>query len=514
MEKTDGFFKERYDTIIIGGALSGLASALMLADKGKDVLVLEQHNLPGGLATSFVRGGVELEATLHEMMSIGPEEQPLKIRKFFDEIGVKIDWIPVPEAYRVILPNSDIDVTLHPGYERMAHEVDSAVPGTYEKVLHLMQLCNTVYESVNVLSVHPMSKVHMLIKHDQFVKTAGYSAMDVIDTFDLPREAVEILSAYWIYVGNPMTTLPFTVYAVLMADYFRGSYVCNNLSHGMSLAMERRAVELGAQVEYRQHVEKILVKNGRVTGVRTSRGDVIKSDYVISGAYPNTVYSKMIEPLSEVPACAIRSINARRMSVTCFSVIMLLDQTPEQLGIDSYSVFSGDTLDTEKIYEQCKTLGPYDYLTTICLNHANPDCVPKGMTELSITTLPLPEGWFKITEDDYHKTERRIARQMIEKIEKLHGINLLDHITEIVIESPMTIAHYTGAWNGGIYGYRHCQDDNIVARLTMSDEERYITGLEFAGAHAISGNGMSPCITNGRKAAKGVLDEMEKEARA
>ena len=54
------FYKDHYDVIVIGGALAGLSSALMLADKGLDVLVLERHNLPGGIATSFVRGGIEI----------------------------------------------------------------------------------------------------------------------------------------------------------------------------------------------------------------------------------------------------------------------------------------------------------------------------------------------------------------------------------------------------------------------------------------------------------------------
>ena len=53
------FYKEKYDAVVVGGALSGLACALTLASKGKDVLVLERHNLPGGIATSFVRGGME-----------------------------------------------------------------------------------------------------------------------------------------------------------------------------------------------------------------------------------------------------------------------------------------------------------------------------------------------------------------------------------------------------------------------------------------------------------------------
>ncbi len=504
------FYKDHYDAIVIGGALSGLASALTLSEKGLSVLVLEQHNLPGGLATSFVRGKFEFEATLHEMMSIGPKERPLKIRQFFDEYCVDIDWIRVPEAYRLVLPNDGIDITLHAGFEKMAAEIDEQVPGEKEKVLKFMGLCKKVYDSVNVLSANPMSKFRMLREHEEFVKTAGYSAMEILKKSGLKDETIKILSAYWIYVGSPLNVLPFTIFAFLVADYFYGgSYICRNTSHEMSLKMATRAEELGAQIEYRQRVDKILVEDGRVVGVRTSRGDEIHADYVISGAYPNKVYSSMIEPAGAVPQKAIKWVNGHRMGVTAFSVMMMLEGTPEELGIDSYSIFSGSTMDTEEIWKGQYKLEPYDYITSICVNLTNPDEVPEGYTELSITALPTADGWLKVKADDYFAEKRRIARGMIENYEKVIGRKLLDRIAEIEIASPMTIAHYTGSWNGGIYGYQHHMDDHVVARLTMHDEENFIGGLFFAGAHAISGDGMGPAITNGRAAAKDVLKDLD-----
>ena len=243
------FYKDHYQVIIIGGALAGMSAALQLQAKGvKDILILEKHNLPGGLATDFVRNGIEIEATLHEMMSIGKKGERLKVGQFFDDMGVNIDWLPVPECYRVVLPNSGLDVTLHDGYERMAREINAAVPGTFEKVHELMLLCRRVYDSMNVLSVTPMSKVQMLLKHPDFVKTVGYSATEVIETFHLPKKAVELLTPYWIYVGSPMDKLPFTIYAFLMADYFTGSHVCRYFSHEMSMRMQQKVEENGAHI--------------------------------------------------------------------------------------------------------------------------------------------------------------------------------------------------------------------------------------------------------------------------
>ena len=504
------FYKDHYDVIVIGGALAGLSSALMLADKGKDVLVLERHNLPGGIATSFVRGGIEIEAALHEMMSIGEKDNRLKVGKFFDDMGVDIDWMRVPEAYHASLPG--LEVTLHPGLETFAREIDNEVPGTYDKVLKLLNLCNTVFDSVNELSIHPMSKAKMLMKHAAFVKTAGYSTKDVIDTFELPQKAVDLLSPYWIYVGSGFSDLPFTIYAVLMADYVGyGSYIPRYFSHEMSLKMAERAEQMGVQIEYRQHVDKILVKDGRAYGVRTARGDEIYADYVISSAYPNKVYTSMIEPADAVPKKAIKMVNGRRISLTAFSVILILDKTAEELNIHDYSIFRGDTMDTDKCYENLAGLGPYKYITCICHNLANPDCTPKGTCSFSMTTLPQVSGWSKVTAGEYDEVKHRVAKQMIDDMSEYFGVNLLDHVLEIVIETPMTVNRYTNAWNGCIYGYAHTMEDHIVARLQTAEKEKFIEHLEFSGAHQISGDGMGPQITNGRKAAKNVLDTMKAE---
>ncbi len=501
------FYKDHYQVVIIGGGLSGFGTALQLQQKGiTDILILEKHNLPGGLASSYVRDGIEIEATLHEMMSIGPKEDRLKVGQFLDDCGVDIDWMRVPEAYRLILTGEDIDITLHAGFRTMADEIGEQYPEWKEKIYDFMCLCGRVYNSMNYLSTHTMSKAAMLVKHPDFVKTLGYTAKEVMDTYGFPTKIREILSAYWIYVANPLSTLPFTIYAFLMADYFRGgSYVCRGFSHEISMKMERKVEEQGAQIEFSQEVDKILVKDGHVTGVRTKRGDEISCDYVVSGAYPNRVYTQMIEPSSAVPEGAIKAINSRKLSVCPVSVMMVLKGTPEEIGIESYSVFSGDHLDTDELWEESKQLGNYNYLSAICLNLANPGCTPEGYTQLSITALPLVDGFLNVREEDYYQIKQDLAADFIRRYEEDNGIVIHDKIVEIEVSTPFTISHYVGAWKGSVYGYQHNIKDHAVARMQMADREDYISGLAFNGSAAVSGNGMAPSITNGRAAASYIL---------
>ena len=96
--------KKNYDVIVIGSGNGGLGAALSVLNNGKTCLVLEKHNIPGGFATSFVRGRFEFEASLHEFNGIGTKENPGSCGKLFNALGVgdKIEWVPLHEAYRLI----------------------------------------------------------------------------------------------------------------------------------------------------------------------------------------------------------------------------------------------------------------------------------------------------------------------------------------------------------------------------------------------------------------------------
>lgn len=45
-----------FDAIVIGAGNAGLTAATALQRGGARTLLLERHNIPGGCATSFIRG--------------------------------------------------------------------------------------------------------------------------------------------------------------------------------------------------------------------------------------------------------------------------------------------------------------------------------------------------------------------------------------------------------------------------------------------------------------------------
>ena len=74
-----------YDVIIIGAGISGLVCGCYLAKAGLKVLIVEQHDKPGGYCTSFKRHGFIFDAAAH---SFGSYREGGNFKKIVKELGV------------------------------------------------------------------------------------------------------------------------------------------------------------------------------------------------------------------------------------------------------------------------------------------------------------------------------------------------------------------------------------------------------------------------------------------
>ena len=75
--------EQQYDVIVIGGGISGLAAAALLAKKGKRVTLLEQSKSLGGRAKTRVVDGFHFNLGAHALYRSGPAEAVLH------ELGVQ-----------------------------------------------------------------------------------------------------------------------------------------------------------------------------------------------------------------------------------------------------------------------------------------------------------------------------------------------------------------------------------------------------------------------------------------
>ncbi len=505
---------EDYKVVIIGAGNGGLVAAARLALAGIKVLLIEQHNLPGGFASSFVRGRFEFETSLHELADFGSVSNPGGIRVLFNKLGVDAEFLEVPEAYRII--TKDLDVTMPFGIENFLNEIEKQVPGCRESVENFFKIAQEISNAFAYIgkSKGNPDQTILIKEHSNFLKTASYSTLEVEEALGIPKKAQDILNAYWAYLGLPMNRINFTLFAAMVNTYIkRGAYIPKYRSTEFTLALDKRIRELGGEIMYNTRVEKILVEKGRVVGVETSNGDKINTNYVISNSSQTLVYNNLIHPKSEVPEIAYKEVNARIHGLSALVVYLGLNASAEELGINEYSYFIMEDMDTANLYDQWKELRVPKGQATVCLNVAIPDCSPPGTSIIYITTLFKPEVWKDVKPEDYVDIKNRIADGLITDFENALGISIRDYIEEIEVATPETFARYTRTYNGIVYGYEPESWDSLIPRLMMMGEHNYIKGLEFAGGFGRRCHGYSSALKDGEIAALLVLNKLKVKVR-
>ena len=173
---------KNYDIIVIGAGCGGLSAAVCAAKEGKNVLLLERHNAPGGFMSSFVRGRFEFDISLQQLCGFSQNTEHGELRQLFDELNItkKIEWTQIPEAFRLISKSAD------------GSEIDVIVDDFTDGVF----VCRSEFES-------PEVDGEILVKYDSAAMgdVDPYSLIGefmmvkvtAADEYDLTAEPLEIL---------------------------------------------------------------------------------------------------------------------------------------------------------------------------------------------------------------------------------------------------------------------------------------------------------------------------------
>jgi phytoene dehydrogenase-like protein len=501
-----------YDAVVIGAGLGGLAAATTLAHSGLTVLLLERHNVPGGYATSFVRGRYEFEVALHELSGIGPPERRGNVYRVLEHLGVtnKVEFLHVPELYRAVYlePSASgshrpsLDVTLPVGEEEYEAALVEAFPHEARGIHRFMgRVFAFGRDYARYLrdrrQIHPAS---LPVRFPHLFRYLPTTWGQVLDRDVRDPAARAVLSAYWGYVGMPPSQISFMFMASTLAAYVRrGAAFPQGRSQALSNAFLARFEELGGEARLNCGVRRITTSNGRVTGVITEHDEEIRAGWIVSNADPIATCRDMIGR-EQVPPGFFTRLQSSEVAASTVNVYLGVARPADDLGLAEHEIFVSAGYDADHHYELMKTIAPPEAIAVTCYNAVYPDISPPGTSIVVLTALAYGGPWCRVPPAEYVETKNRVAGAMLDLAEQVApGLRNLTEVVEV--STPLTNMRYANARGGSIYGFNQPPRDNMAWRM---DYKGPLDRLYFAGAWTRPGGGFEPTMMSGVRAGRAI----------
>ena len=506
-----------FDAIVIGAGNAGLTAATTLQRGGARTLLLERHNIPGGCATSFVRGEFEFEVALHQLSGMGTDQAPFVMRQIFGQLGImdKLEVVVERDLYRYVKPAKDgsgheIDITLPAHWRALGRTLTENFPDEAENITNFLAISEKLsMECFMMLPQMKKASDESMLKAScpNYVNYGLRPAKAVLDEFFNNNDLKAIVAAYWCYLGMPPKDFPFSDLAIMLYAYasFKPCHIKGG-SQAISSAMLESFLAAGGEVRFNCGAEKILTENKQVKAVTTEHGDTFTCKQVISNSSPLHTYNELLD--IPTPKQAANDMKSRRIGTSAFVLYLGLDCTPEELGITAASNFIVDDISEDVAHQTMQSLADPTHTMLTCYNHEDPSFAPKGKSSVSLLCLQYGQPWQDLAPEEYARTKYEFANKLIDHAERVFpGIRA--NIEEIEVGTPLTMMRYLNTPHGAIYGFQQNTQDGAMFRRRIDE----IAGLHLAGCWNGMG-GFQPTYMIGQSTAKAVLKQLAQPAPA
>jgi len=423
----------KYDSIIIGAGLSGLAAGIRLAHFGQKVCICESHTRIGGLNSFFTRKGFNLETGLHAMTNFAPKvgAKALPLSKLLRQLRIPYDALMLREQNYSQIAFPSQTLRFSNDFSEFEASVAQAFPGQIDGFSRF----NEYVREYNEVSLT-----------DKYV-----SAKEVMSQYFDDELLCDMILCPLMYYGSAVEDdMDFSQFVIMYKSIFFEGF-CRPAGKGVLQILDKlleRYDESGGELRLGCGISNIITKNGKAVEVVTTKGEVLQAERILSSA-------GNIETLSlcdDQPA-SIQTLPQGELGY--IETLAIEGDYLDQFNNDQTITFFSN----KDEFKYRKPVGPYSLESgVICFPHNFkflPEDTPVDKT-IRVTALANYSHWFDKPKAEYNAMKQAATSEVFKMAETLTGIADIEKNAQLIdTMTPKTIERYTGHIHGSIYGSPH-----------------------------------------------------------
>ncbi len=524
---------QQYDVVIIGAGHNGLVCAAYLLKAGYSVALLEKRSIPGGAATTEELLPKEapgfkfnLCAIDHEFIHLGPVVEELELEKYGLEYLYcdPVVFCPHPDG-KYFLGHKSLDKTcaeIARYSQRDAVKYKEFTEYWQRALGAMIPMFNAPPKSIfDIAGNYDITKIKDLFsvigspsKTLDFIRNMLTSGEDILNEWFDSEFLKAPLARLCAELGAPPSQKTLAIGAIMMAmRHNPGMARPRGGTGALTQALVNCVTSKGGDIFTDQHVEKVLIDNGKAVGVRVAGGKEYRAkEAVISNIDAKRLFMQMVEKSDSDAADPDLHERLKRRIVNNNETILKIDLAlNEPLRFEHHehkdeylvgSILIADSVThVEQAHSLC-TLGQIPdadpSMYAVLPSYRDPSLAPPGKHTLWIEFFAPYQikdangtglngtGWTD-------ELKNKVADRVIDKLAD-YAPNVKDATIARAVESPAELGERLGAYKGNYYHIDMTLDQMIffrplpeIANYKTPIEDLYLTGAGTHPGGSISG---------------------------
>jgi phytoene dehydrogenase-like protein len=508
----DSIVRNRYDVVVVGGGIGGLTAAALLARKGLQVLLVEQHYMPGGCCGAIRRQGITFDVGATVLYGFG--EKGLNAHRYvMNELEEEIDILPRDAIFHMHI--ADKELTFSHDFQSYFEEISALFPDQKEDLRSFYDYLfdftsNTLAKNAMIVppTEAPIGGVQFERSEEdnrriaeQLIPMMSQDSITLFKRFFNDPELMSFLDLITRTISYvDADECPAILTASMLVDHhIGGAYYPSGSPQMLSNKLERAIERLGGQILYRHLVDEILISDGVAHGVRLDDGTVIGADRVVANATIWNLYGKLVRPEHIAP----ERMKWAQHFVPSHSNFILYVGVDDEAFPDWCRPMEIFIEDPEDVLGHGVTL--YNPMAQ------DPTVSPPGVRSVTLTVVhdgEWPRPWESAyRSEEYQRRKREEAEKVLDRVEA-YIPNFRQHIRVMEIATPTTTERFTLKNWGNIGGPKQAMGQDMMNRPNARTDWQ---NLYLCGDSTVMGLGVLPATMSAIGAANMVLRDLGQE---